>query len=282
MRSENEMMDTILTYAESNGLIRIVGLEGSRASGTEKKDIFQDYDITYLVTDITPFTADEKWLDVFGERIFMQKPEESSLYPPELGNRFSYLMLFEDGNRLDLTISPVTELDTYLASESFIQILLDKDNILERDLQPNECSFHIQKPSAKIFDDCCNEFWWVSTYVMKGIYRKQFLYAAEHLDHILRTELYRMIAWKVGLDTEFSVNLGKSYKYLEKYVSEEVWSAITASYDMTSYERMWETLDILQTLFRSFSKEVADKLGFDYPAYDEKITDYINKIKYTN
>lgn len=40
------------------------------------KDEFQDYDITYFVSDIEPFISNDDWLNQFGNIIMMQKPED--------------------------------------------------------------------------------------------------------------------------------------------------------------------------------------------------------------
>ena len=68
------------------------------------KDKFQDYDITYVVTDMEPFKRDDKWFDVFGKRIILQTPE--ALSSTRAWQRFSYLMLVEDGSCIDLTLVP--------------------------------------------------------------------------------------------------------------------------------------------------------------------------------
>ena len=95
MRSEKEMMDLVLSLAEQDERIRIVTLEGSRANINIPKDEFQDYDITYFVSDIEPFISNDDWLNQFGNIIMMQKPEDMELFPPE-EKGFSYLMLFDD------------------------------------------------------------------------------------------------------------------------------------------------------------------------------------------
>ena len=76
MRTEQQMWQLILGYAEKNDKIRVVTLEGSRTNVNIPKDDFQDYDITFLVTDMEAFTRDDAWLSVFGNRIMMQKPED--------------------------------------------------------------------------------------------------------------------------------------------------------------------------------------------------------------
>lgn len=127
MRTEAEMMELILAFARRDERIRVVGMEGSRTNPKVPKDQFQDYDVSYLVTDMESFKKDDAWLDYFGKRIIMQKPEAMSLFPPELGNWFSYLMLFTDGNRIDLKLVPLDELDRYLSSDKLLAVLLDKD-----------------------------------------------------------------------------------------------------------------------------------------------------------
>ena len=282
MRTEKEMLYIILTYAAGHDEIKVVGIEGSRIHPKITKDALQDYDITYIVTNMNTFIKDEEWLDIFGKRIFMQKPEGMTLYEPQLGNWFSYLMLLEDGNRIDLKIVPVEEIDLYLYSESLIKILLDKDNMVGEIPMPSNETYLIKLPTPQHFEDCCNEFWWVSTYVAKGLCRKEFLYATDYLNQTLRTELYRMISWNVGIETDFSESIGKSQRFLEQRVSKELWDRIIETYKMHSYDDLWQTLYLIQDLFREVSKEVAEKLEFPYPEYDENITKYIKNLQHTH
>lgn len=274
MRTEQEMMDLILTFAEKDERIKVVGMEGSRTNVHVPKDEFQDYDVTYVVTDMESFKKDDEWLKYFGKRIFMQKPEAMSLFPPELGNWFSYLMLFEDGTRIDLKLVPISELDLYLSWDKLLAVLLDKDKRIKNYPTPTDMDYHVKKPTMQEYDDCCNEFWWVSTYVVKGLCRKEILYAIDHLNQIVRHELLRMISWKVGIETGFSLSVGKNFKYINKYIDEDLWNRLLSTYRMDSYENVWEALLICHELFREVSKEVSDILGFIYPEYDKNITRY--------
>ncbi|NMA84895.1 MAG: aminoglycoside 6-adenylyltransferase [Epulopiscium sp.] len=278
MRTEEEMMEMILSFAKKDERIRIVGMEGSRTNINVPKDKFQDYDITYVVNDMESFKKDDEWLDYFGKRIIMQKPEAMTMFPPELGNWFSYLMLFKDGTRIDLTLVPITELALYLSSDKLLLILLDKDKRIQNLPIPTDIDYHIKKPSADFFDDCCNEFWWVSTYVSKGLCRKELLFASEHLNVHVRPNLLQMLAWKIGIETDFSLSIGKSYKYMDKYITEEVWKRLLATYQNSSYEEMWKALFECHSLFRETSRYLAEKLGYKYPDYDEQVTAYIKML----
>jgi aminoglycoside 6-adenylyltransferase len=187
MRSEKEMMDLVLSLAEQDERIRIVTLEGSRANINIPKDEFQDYDITYFVSDIEPFISNDDWLNQFGNIIMMQKPEDMELFPPE-EKGFSYLMLFDDYNKIDLTLLPLEELDNYLKGDKLIKVLIDKDCRIKRDIVPTDIDYHVRKPSAREYDDCCNEFWNVTPYVIKGLCRKEILFAIDHFNQIVRHE----------------------------------------------------------------------------------------------
>lgn len=49
MRTENEMYDLILEVANNDARIKAVYMNGSRTNENVPKDIFQDYDIVYVV-----------------------------------------------------------------------------------------------------------------------------------------------------------------------------------------------------------------------------------------
>jgi aminoglycoside 6-adenylyltransferase len=48
MRSEQEMMDTILNFANNDERVRVVTMEGSRMNKNAPRDTFQDYDMSFF------------------------------------------------------------------------------------------------------------------------------------------------------------------------------------------------------------------------------------------
>ena len=76
MRTEKEMFDLILGVAEKDERIRGVYMNGSRTNSKVPKDIFQDFDITYVVNETKSFIKDREWIDIFGEKLIMQLPDE--------------------------------------------------------------------------------------------------------------------------------------------------------------------------------------------------------------
>jgi aminoglycoside 6-adenylyltransferase len=278
MRNEKEMMDTILNFAKNDERIRIVTMEGSRLNKNAPKDRFQDFDITYIVTDMESYKADDSWLDVFGERIIMQKPESMAMFPPTLGNWLSYLMTFEDGNRIDLKLAPINELDKYFSwADSLLKILLDKDSVCPPVEKASDINFHIKRPSSEFVDDCCNEFWHLSTYVTKGLCRKEYLYAIRHME-LMKGQMLTMISWRVGIETSFSLSVGKAYKYLDKYVPENLWRSIQQSYSYDSLDGLWDSLIRSCNIFNEATLFVANELKYECPAYGKKVMEYIKQF----
>ncbi|OXM13874.1 aminoglycoside 6-adenylyltransferase [Paenibacillus herberti] len=279
MRSEKEMMELFLETARTDDRIRAATLEGSRTNPNVPRDLFQDYDISYLVSELESFKADSSWIDRFGARLLLQTPEAMELFPAELGRRFSYLILFEDGNKLDLTLIPADEAEVYVTEDKLMQVLLDKDGLFPSVSPSTDEDYHVQRPSEAFFSDCRNEFWMTSTYVAKGLWRREILFALDHLNEIMRPMLLQMLEWKVGFETGFSLSVGKNRKYLESCVSADIWDGLMQTYPGSSYVEIWEALFAAAKLFRETGEEVARHLGCLYPtSEDERMTEYLHQV----
>jgi aminoglycoside 6-adenylyltransferase len=269
MRSESEMKALILGNAEEDDRIRAVILNGSRANPNAVPDIFQDYDIVYVVTEVAPFKNDPEWLDQFGDLMIMQRPDDMEDPPPGDDDPYGFLMQFADGNRIDLTLHPVAKLDE-LGEDSLSILLLDKDGIIEPFSPPSEKSYLPNPPDEKKFADCCNEFWWVSTYIAKGLWREEITYAKSMQDQVVRPQLMKMLAWYIGINTGFSCNPGKFGKSFKQHLDQALWELLLATYADADYDRTWESLVNMCELFRRTSRIVAEHFGFEYPADDDK------------
>ena len=187
MRNDQEILELILGTAEKLQ-VDAVALSGSRTNQKVQTDEFQDYDLVYVVDDIDTLTSDLSWLDQFGKRIIEQEVT--------LGHRRLYLMLFENGNRIDLTLCPKEHINEWVDSEVGFIVLKDKKGLFEAYL-PNPKRYWTAPPSEEEFTASYNEFWWVSAYVVKGICRKQIIYATDHLCGIRSRYKKRKPAMKV-------------------------------------------------------------------------------------
>lgn len=264
MRTETEMLDVILKTAETLQ-VAAVAMSGSRTDTKAPKDEFQDYDVVYVVDDLDNLTSDLSWLDQFGKRIIEQEVG--------LGQRRLYLMLFEDGNRIDLTLCPKEHMKEWVDSESKFIVLEDEKGLFAP-YSPTPQRYWTSPASETDFENSCNEFWWVSSYVVKGICRKQVIYATDHLYGICQQELLKVLAWQVVSDRG-KVDIGKNYKYLFNYLPAEKEKQFSNLLDFSSLDKITQSLFATMELFHKESQFLAHKMGFDYDMeVAEKMIEY--------
>jgi len=279
MRSEQDMLELIVTTAKGDDRVRAVIMNGSRANPNARRDTFQDFDIVYLVTDVESFKHDPQWIDRFGELMILQMPEAMGDPAAMNDGRFAYLMVFTDGNRIDLTLFPVPGL-RQLKRDSLSVLLLDKDDVVEPFPTANESDYLPPRPTGKAFFDCCNEFWWVCPYVAKGLWREEIVYARYMLDQVVREQLRKMLTWYLGVETQFLCNPGNYGKHFQRYLEPELWAMLEKTYADADYDHTWEALFTMCELFRIVARQVAAHFGFDYPqADDEKVGAHLRHVR---
>lgn len=264
MRTETEMMALILQIVESLQ-VEAVALSGSRINPHSQKDEFQDYDVVYIVDDLEDLISDLSWLDQFGKRIIEQEVT--------LGHRRLYLMLFEDGNRIDLTLCPKEYIQEWVDSEAGFKVLKDDKGLFEA-YQPNLKRYWTAPPTEEEFAASCNEFWWVSAYIVKAIRRNELIYATDHLYGICQQEFLKVLAWQLTSDRG-AIDIGKNYKYLFQYLPAEKEKEFSALLDLSSFDKITQSLFATMGLFNREAQILAQKMGFTYDKeVAEKMTSY--------
>ena len=253
MRIDQEILDVILQTAKKLQ-IYAVALSGSRTNPNASTDEFQDYDVVYVVDDLDNLTSDLSWLDLFGKRIIEQEVGFS--------HRRLFLMLFEDGNRIDLTLCPKEHMKEWVDSESKFIVLEDEKGLFAP-YSPTPQRYWTSPASETDFEKSCNEFWWVSAYVVKGICRKQVIYATDHLYGICQQEFLKILAWQVASNRGV-VDIGKNYKYLFNYLPTEKEKEFSDLLDLSSLEKITQSLYDTMELFHREAQYLAQKMGFDY------------------
>ena len=253
MRTDQEMLELILGTAKKLQ-VDAVALSGSRTNPKAPKDEFQDYDVVYLVENFEELISDLSWLDQFGKRVIEQEVT--------LGHRRLYLMLFEDGNRLDLTLCPEDHIQEWVESEADFTVLEDTKGLFET-YSPSPERYWITPATETDFEKSCNEFWWVSAYVVKGICRNQVIYATDHLYGICQQELLKVLAWQVASDRG-KVDIGKNYKYLFNYLPAEKKKEFSNLLDFSSLDKIIQYLLATMQIFHQEAQSLSQKMGFEY------------------
>ena len=236
MRTETEMLDVVLKTAETLQ-VTAVAMSGSRTDTKASKDEFQDYDVVYVVENLDELITDLSWLDQFGKRI-------------------------------DLTLCPKDHIQEWVDSEAGFTVFEDPEHLFEPYSQNLE-RYWTPPATETNFVKSCNEFWWVSAYVVKGICRKQVIYATDHLYGICQQEFLKILAWQVA-SARGRVEIGKNCKYLFNHLPVEKEKELSNLLDFSSLDKITQSLFDTMQLFHREAQILAQKMGF---AYDKEIAE---------
>lgn len=280
MRSETEMYNLIMDIANSDNRVLAVYMNGSRTNKNVPKDIFQDYDIVFVVKETKSFINDKKWIGNFGNILYMQYPEENPFYPSDKENCYGWLMQFDDGVRIDLHVETVQYARKSILEDKLCRILMDKENILPEIPESTDEDYYVKKPSETQFLACANNFWWCTNNLAKGLWRKEMPYVQDMANFVVRKELERMLSWKAGIKTNFSVSTGKSSKYLYKWIGEEEYKEYLNTYFGGDIEEAWKAVFSMCNLFNSVAGFVARELEYTYNKKEAEAAEgFLRRVK---
>jgi aminoglycoside 6-adenylyltransferase len=274
MRTHDEIKKIILDKANTDSRIRAVLLNGSRANSKQQPDRFQDYDVMYIVDQMESFIADQHWISIFGDKLIWQKPDEMNSPGEGLKKSFSfhYLMLFKDGNRIDLTLFPAERFKTDFSPDSQTILWLDKDKLFENIGPASDRDYWIKPPTEKEFTDACNEFWWVSTYIAKGLLRDDISYAKAMMEGPVRKIFMKMTEWHIGTKTKFSVSLGKDGRNMRLYLSMDQYITLLKTYPDYRKGNIWNSLFGMAGLLKEFAIGISEQFNFKFNQQEQDNT----------
>ena len=275
MRTEEEMIDLIKDVAFQEENIRAAYMEGSRTNPNAPKDIFQDYDIVYVVTTTKPFRENKEWINRFGEILYMHYPEDNVFYPSDVENCYGWQVQFADGNRMDLH---VCTREYALEQLELYKILVDKDGIMPIPREITDQRYWVKEPTEMEFQCTCSDFWWCLNNVAKGLWRDELPYVLDMINFAVRPQLKRLLEWKIGIENDFSINVGKSGKYMKKYLYEKEYQQFLATYSIAEKESIWDSVFEMCYLFQGTAAELSKRKKFVYDF--EQAKNSLNFLRY--
>lgn len=141
---------------------------------------------------------------------------------------------------------------------------MDKDGIIPYPQETTDERYWVKDPLEIEFQCTCSDFWWCLNNVAKGLWRDELPYALDMINIVLRPQLKRLLEWKIGIENNFSVNVGKSGKYMKKYLSEEKYRQFLATYSIAEIESIWDSVFEMCELFQDTALELSTKKNFVY------------------
>lgn len=264
MRTADEMLKIIMQTAEQLK-VQAVTLNGSRVY--QASDQLQDFDVVYVVADaeMPQLIEERSWLQNFGEIVIMQTPMDLNPKPIDYTKRFNFLLLLQDGNRVDLGLVPRSQVELWAKKDPVAKVLADPEGILaDLALTTSPNRYRRKQPSQGAFTRHCNEFWWTTTYVAKGLKRQQFMYAADNYYENVLGEYLVILEWSVSGRNDFTTIFGQNLKYLFDYLTPAEAEKIQAYCDFSTSVKIKNKLLALMTDFDQMAADFAVKYGYQY------------------
>lgn len=279
MRNSTEIYSLLEKITWQDDRILALYMNGSRVNPNVMQDDFQDYDVVFVVTETFSFINDKQWINNFGNPLYFQLPDENPNFPNDKENFYGYLVQFDDGVRLDIHIETLQHALENIKKDSLCKILIDKNNYLPTIPESSDKDYWVKKPTQEQFLACCNEFWWCTNNLAKGLARKEILYVQDMANFVVRKELEKMLSWKVGIKTDFKVSVGKSAKYISKYLESDIYENYLKTFFTCDIEAAWKSIFLMCDLFEKISEEVSSFLQYKYIKTECKnAKNYLEKI----
>jgi aminoglycoside 6-adenylyltransferase len=278
-------IDRLIEWAEKQAAVRALIQTSSRANPDAPVDLFSDYDVIVVVTDIRPYDADDSWLEDLGRVLVVYRD------PLRLDHgfeRFARITQYEDGLKIDYTFWPVGLLNHVIADAELpdeldvgYRILVDKDNLASR-LKPPTHRAHIPEPPTEIaYRTLIEEFFHEATYVAKHLWRNDLLPAKYNLDQAMKQDdLRQMLEWRIECDLGWDWKPGAYGKGLKQRLPAETWAELESTYVGAGLKENWQALFRTIDLFRKVAIEAGERLGYSYPhELDRRVSAYLQKVR---
>ena len=280
-----EVIESLIQWAEHQPLVRAMLLTSSRAIPNAPADIFSDYDVILAVRDVHPFYEDRSWLETFGRVLVLYR--DPIIFDGSL-ERFAYVTQYENGLKIDFTLWQVEILQRDVADpqlpaefDAGYRILLDKDHLTDGLKPPTYAAYIPTPPTETEYQTVVELLFHEATYVAKHLWRDDLMAAKYNLDHGMKLDNLRlMLEWRLEIDHHWSVKPGPYGRRLKKWLSPDLWAELESTYTGAGLEANWEAMFRTVDLFRKVAVEVGERLGYAYPDdLDRRAVAYLQKVK---
>ena len=275
----------LVRWAERRASVRAVLLTSTRTHPGVTVDLFSDYDVILVVTDIRPFFEDRAWLGDFGEVLVVYRDPIKIEYG---GPRFAYITQYEQGTKIDFTLWSV-DIPPQIAREPELPdeldvgylVLLDKEGLCDGFKPPTFTAYIPSPPTEASYHNLIEEFFHEATYVAKHLWRGDLMAAKYNLDQMMKLDNLRvMLEWLIETEHNWSLKPGACGKGLQKHLPPELGRELEATYVGPGTRENWDALFRTIALFRRVAIQVGDCLGHAYlDDLDRRVVAYLHKVE---
>jgi aminoglycoside 6-adenylyltransferase len=267
------MLATIVEWATRQEDVVAAVMTGSRARGGGAVDEFSDYDVELFTTEVDKYLANPDWFAAIGDVwVWLRATDEGYPHP---------LVFFDGGEKVDFGIYPVSVLERQVDRglnelyERGYRVLLDKSGLASRLPEPSRSPPARALPTDEEYRAVNVEFWFEAAHIPRYL-RRGDLWVVKHRDWTMKEMLLRMLEWQAIATDGGRHDVWHIGTKMRTWVPPAVWRRLDEVFGRFAADDSWRALLATMSLFREVSFDVAERLGYRYPAgIDDAITAYV-------
>ena len=256
-----------LAWAQAQDDVRAAFVVGSQARRNRPADEWSDLDLILFVADVDRRQKDISWLAEIGP-LWLSQAGRTVAGDPER------LALYADGVQVDFVFNPLGVLDALpqmLAAGQIpdivyrgVRVLLDKDSRIPPLPEPGHLPA-AQAPSAEEFRQTLESFWFNAIYCAKQLRRGE-LWTFQNASGGMTWPLLRMVEWHARAIHGWDYDTWHAGKFIAEWADAPVYTALQGCFAHLDREDSWRAMGARLELFHLLARQVAEKMGFSYPA----------------
>jgi aminoglycoside 6-adenylyltransferase len=274
MLTYEDLIQRVITWAESNSAVRAALLLGSRARTNHPADEWSDLDVLVFAENPDQFIQSSDWVKTIAPfwLTFIERAGD--------GESWERRTLFEGGLDVDLAFNTPEWLDGIQGEippimvdivRRGVKVLVDKDGNLARVLSMPmpDCS-PSGKPSQHDFNNAVSDFWYHTLWSARHLRRGELWWAKSCVDMYLQGLLRQMLEWHAHALKGDGHDTWMRGRFLEEWADPRAVDQLKNTFAHYDAKDTARALRATMDLFRWLEDETVEKWGFSIPIDGEQ------------
>jgi len=267
MNTPDRIEAALIACAQANDDIRAAFVVGSRARTDQPADEWADLDIIMFARHVERYQDRTDWIEALAP-VWIAIAGHTVAGDPER------LVLFEGGMQVDFVFHSSEVLQgvpQMLASGNVpdivrrgTRVLLDKEGVLAQ-LPPPARLPAQQPPDAATFRQALDGFWFSAVYCARQL-RRGDLWAFQGGSGGMLRGLLQMVEWRTRAVHGWDTDTWHGGKFIAGWAGADVYAGLRKVFAHLDPVDGWRAMRARLDLLHRLAREVAARLGFDYPA----------------
>ena len=277
MEDPDELLRTILDWAETDSRVEAVIQTGSRAQ-RQRVDALSDLDIELIGTAASELADDDSWIQQLG-KVMVTLP----LANDSRGDRGwpSRLVVFDQGRKVDFTLASWQRIDDMnrdgldeLYDRGYV-VHLDKTERLSQLPAPSGASQPKRPPTQTEFTSVESEYWFEATQVAVYLARRD-LWVVKCRQNTMHSCLLTMLEWFVQPTGIHTWHIGH---HMSEWLPEREFALAQRVFTHFDVDDTVRGLNASMTLFEGVSQQAATSFGLEVCAdLPSRVRDHLSRL----